>query len=80
MDIINRLHSTFKDCEYFEFGEDYVKFFDKEVGKYFVISISEPKTHEKTILNVVQSIKTKKATKDTRKTWDGIIKAKNNGK
>lgn len=41
MDIINRLHSAFRDCLYFEFGEGYVKFYDQESKKHYKVTIEE---------------------------------------
>jgi hypothetical protein len=53
MDIINKLHTCFRECEYFEFGEGYVKFYDKDQKKYFVVKVEEviikPKTKTETI-------------------------------
>jgi hypothetical protein len=78
MDIINKLHTCFRDCEYFEFGEGYVKFYDKDQKKYYKVTIEEElKTPEKTILSAQGSTIVKKMTKDTRKTWESILKAKN---
>lgn len=46
MDIVNLLHSTFKDALYFEFGEDFVKFLDKDTGKKYEVIIKEIKPVE----------------------------------
>lgn len=84
MDIINRLHSTFRDCKYFEFGEDYVRFFDEGQGKYFEITVREYQQKEKRQLcaqtvvpQSMQSQKTVKVTPKTKKTWESILKEKN---
>jgi hypothetical protein len=78
MDIINKLHSCFREVQGFEFGDDFVKIFDVKTGKYWKIVIEEykptPKDPEKTILKAQESTIVKKATKDTRKTWASILK------
>jgi hypothetical protein len=80
MDIINRLHTTFKDCQYFEFGEDFVKFLDKDNGKTYLISIEEVNMPKKSILKGVQSNELQKTIrskgKEKRKTWESILKEK----
>lgn len=62
--------------QYFEFGEDWVKFHDDE--KTYIVTIKEVKHPEETILNGVESIEKKKSTKDTskvkKKTWEAILK------
>lgn len=45
MDIINKLHSCFRDCQGFEFGDDFVKIFDQETGKYYKVTIQEEVKH-----------------------------------
>jgi hypothetical protein len=75
MDIINKIHSCFRECEYFEFGEGFVKFYDKDHKKHYKVTIEEEiKMPEKTILKAQESTIAKKATKDTRKTWASILK------
>ena len=76
MDIINLLHSTFKGCQYFEFGEDFVRVYDVETKKYYQITVSEyqpsVKTPEKTILKGVQSIQNKKTTRHRERPGKGF--------
>lgn len=78
MDIINILHSAFRNVEHFEFGDDFVKVFDAETGKHYKISIEEVKPAEKSILKGQGStidLKTIKPTsKGKKKTWESILK------
>jgi hypothetical protein len=41
MDIINKIHSCFREVQGFEFGDDFVKIFDVETGKHWKITVEE---------------------------------------
>lgn len=43
MDIINKLHTCFRECQGFEFGDDFVKIYDQETGKYWKVTVQEIK-------------------------------------
>lgn len=84
MDIINRLHTTFRDCLYFEFGEGYVKFYDQESKKYYQITIQEyqPKGNSQMCAQteaqgLIEIKKTNSRRLKDKKTWQSILKEKN---
>jgi hypothetical protein len=74
MDIINMLHHTFKDCQHFEFGDDFVKLYDTDTKKHYLITIEEI-TLKPALPAYPEGLK--KKAKPDRKTWENIIKKQN---
>ena len=82
MDIINMLHSAFRDVQHFEFGDDFVRVFDAETKKHYEIKISEyqPKDKSQTCAETqrkgLSEIKKSNSTrqKEKKKTWESILK------
>lgn len=64
-----RVKVELTDVVYREFGEDFVKFYDTESGKYFEVVVREVKKDskqvEKSILKPLETIKSNKLTKDS---------------